>query len=192
VIEVDMAPAMETLRVVLPRVPHIVAQSMKSIDPEVIARALSAANGHRMSEAELRRVIERVRISKPDLDAMRVRLENMPRFDPKELEARIRVAMPSDEMLRRHAEIALRANRHGLEEGARGIEQGAAKMEATARRFRDRDERERIIERERERGRTVTHEDLLEAAEGLEKGARGMRDSARQMRRGDRGHGHHD
>lgn len=55
-----------------------------------------------------------------------------------------------------------------------------------ARRFRNRDERERIIARERERGQTVTHEELLEAAEGMEEGARGMREAAREMRRGAR------
>jgi hypothetical protein len=72
------------------------------------------------------------------------------------------------------------------------MERGAAQMEAQARRFRDPQERERIIARERERGRTVTHEDLLKAAEGMEEGARGMREGAQGMRRGARDAHDHD
>jgi beta-lactamase regulating signal transducer with metallopeptidase domain len=180
--EVDMAPAMETLRVVLPRIPHIVGHAMKGIDAEELARAIRI--GHQMSEPRIRVALERALAARPNLEAMRVQLERLHQIDPKELEARIRAAMPDEATIRREVRHAMRASRHGLEEGARGMEQGAARMEAQARRFRDPQERERIIARERERGRTVTHEDLLEAAEGMEEGARGMREGAQGMRRG--------
>ena len=39
-----------------------------------------------------------------------------------------------------------------------------------------------MIARERARGHTVTHEDLIEAANGMAEGARGMREGAREMR----------
>jgi hypothetical protein len=185
-----MAPAMETLRVVLPRIPHIVGGAMKAIDPEDLARAIRI--GQRMSEPQIRVALERAHAAKPNLEEMRVHLERLHRIDPKELEARIRAAMPDEATLRRQVRDAMRASRHGMEEGARGMERGAAQMEAQARRFRDPQERERIIARERERGRTVTHEDLLKAAEGMEEGARGMREGAQGMRRGARDAHDHD
>jgi beta-lactamase regulating signal transducer with metallopeptidase domain len=181
VVEVDMAPAMETLRVILPRVPHIVRHSMKAIDAQALARAISAAPGRHLSGAEMREVMEHARRAMPNMEALRVELQ---RIDPKEIEARIRASMPDPESIRRQVQVAMRANRHGLENGARSMEQGAAQMEAQARRFRDPQERERIIARERARGRTVTHQNLLDAAEGMEEGARGMREGAQGMRRG--------
>jgi hypothetical protein len=184
-----MAPAMESLRVILPRVPHIVRHSMKSIDPQELARVIGAAHGRHLSGAELREAMEHARRAMPNMEALRVELQ---RIDPKELEARIRVSMPDPEAIRRQVRDAMRANRHGLENGARGMEQGAAQMEAQARRFRDPQERERIIAKERARGRTVTHQDLLEAAEGMEEGARGMREGAQGMRRGARDMDDHD
>ncbi|HZG47857.1 MAG TPA: M56 family metallopeptidase [Allosphingosinicella sp.] len=185
VVEVDIAPAMETLRVVLPRIPQIVAHSMKAVDHAAIARALEAVRVEHLSPEAM----ERVRRAMPNLEAMRVHLRHI---DPKELEARIRVAMPDQAHIQREVRRSLRASGRGMEEGARGMEAGAAKMDAQARRFRDASERERIIQRERARGRTVTHEDLLEAAEGMEEGARGMREGAQQMRRGARDMDDHD
>jgi hypothetical protein len=55
-------------------------------------------------------------------------------------------------------------------------------MEEQARRFRDPAWREQEIARQRARGETVTHQDLIEAANGMEEGARGMREGAREMR----------
>jgi hypothetical protein len=185
VVEVDIAPAIETLRVVLPRIPQIVAHSMKAVDHAAIARALEAVRVEHLSPEAM----GRVRRAMPKLEAMRVHLRHI---DPKELEARIRVAMPDHAHIQREVRRSLRASGRGMEEGARGMEAGAAKMEAQARRFRDASERERIIQRERARGRTVTHEDLLEAAEGMEEGARGMREGAQQMRRGARDMDDHD
>jgi beta-lactamase regulating signal transducer with metallopeptidase domain len=189
VVEIDIAPAMETLRVILPRVPHIVRHSMKAIDPQELARAIGAAHGRDISGPELREAMEQARRAMPNMEALRVELQ---RIDPKELEARIRASMPDGEAIRRQVQVAMRANRDGMENGARGMEQGAAQMEAQARRFRDPRERERIIARERARGRTVTHQNLLDAAEGMEEGAQGMREGAQGMRRGARDMDDHD
>jgi hypothetical protein len=67
------------------------------------------------------------------------------------------------------------------------MERGADRMEATAERLRtDREYRERQIARARERGETVTHEQLIRAAEDMREGAQGMREGAREMREGAR------
>ena len=78
-------------------------------------------------------------------------------------------------------------------QGAAGMERGAANMEAEADRLQDRDYRERQIARARERGETVSHEDLLRAAEGMRRGAVGMREGADDMREAaERMRGDHD
>ena len=56
-------------------------------------------------------------------------------------------------------------------------------MDQQARRFRDPAEQDRIIARERERGHTVTREELARAADGMQQGAERMRQSAETMRR---------
>jgi beta-lactamase regulating signal transducer with metallopeptidase domain len=182
--EVDMAPAMEALRVVLPRVPHLVAHSMKSIDPELIARALRSVRMEHNSE-QIRVAMDHLRKEMVNMEPLRVELG---RIEPKQLEASIRAAMPDEATIRRQVQVAVRASRQGMEHGARNMEHSAAKMEEQARRFRDPQERERIIVRERARGRTVTHQNLLDAAEGMEEGARGLREGARGLRHDRRDH----
>jgi bla regulator protein blaR1 len=181
---VDIEPALETVRVVLPRVPEIVAHSIKALDPDALARAIEASGAHRVSAEELRAALERARATMPNPEALRVHLSQI---KPEEVEARIRASMPSREMLDRQVRVAMRSSHAGMAAGALQMERGAEKMEAEARRLRDREVRERIIVRERERGRTVTHEELLEAADGLQEGARGMREGARGMRESLRG-----
>ena len=195
-VEIDMAPALETLRVVLPRIPHIVAHSMKGADPAMLARVLQSVRVEHLPKEALAG-LEQARRSMPNMEAMRVRLRQM---DPEQLEERIRVAMPNrvhvsvpnPHEIQRQVRRSLAASGMGMEESARGMERGAEQMETQARRFRDPRERERIILRERERGRTVTHQNLLDAAEGMEEGARGMREGAQQMRRSAREMGDHD
>lgn len=186
----DIEPAMAALREVLPRIPHTVAHAMKAVDPEQIARAVEASRVHGVSGAQIEAALARARAHMPDEATLRARIRHI---DPVELEARIRAAMPDEAATRARVRTAMAAHRNGMAQGARGMEigaqqmeRGAAKMEQSARRFRDPAERERIIARERARGRTVTHEDLLEAAEGMEEGARGMREGAQGMREGAR------
>jgi beta-lactamase regulating signal transducer with metallopeptidase domain len=185
--EVDIAPAMEAVREVMPRIPHIVNHAMRSIDREELARALSHLRHprhHGVSPAQIEAALARARAHMPNEAELRARLQ---RINPAELEARMRAAMPDEAALRARIRTAMSASRHGMARGAEGMERAAAQMEAQARRFRDPRERERIITRERERGRTVTHENLLEAAEGMEQGARGMREGAQAMRHSARG-----
>ena len=89
---------------------------------------------------------------------------------------RIQVDVP------RAVAVSLAHSADGMLRGAEGMETGARQMEKSAQRLQDRDFREREIARARERGETVTHEQLLEAAEGLREGAEGMREGAREMR----------
>lgn len=167
-IEAAIAPALRTLDEVLPRVPVIVARAM---DSEHIAAAVAQAQaqGVRISHEELEARLAEARARMPDPERLRRRIEA---DIARHREVRVQV---------RHA---LADSRRHMARGAEGMERGAAQMEEQARRFRNRDERERIIARERERGHAVTHEELLEAAEGMEEGARGMREAAREMRRG--------
>ncbi|HEY0114198.1 MAG TPA: M56 family metallopeptidase [Allosphingosinicella sp.] len=183
-VHVDVAPALESLREVLPRIPHIVARSLRAIDAEALARAIRASNGAHVDAAQLQAAMAQLRAHMPDAEAIRVEVEReVRRINPAELEAQIRASMPDHAAIERQVRAAMRASRSGMLQGADGMERGAEQMEAQARRFRDRQERERIIARERARGRDVSHEDLLEAAQGMEEGARGMREGARDMRR---------
>jgi beta-lactamase regulating signal transducer with metallopeptidase domain len=186
-VDIDIAPATEALRVVLPRIPAIVAHSLKGLDRDAMMRVMESVRVEHLSHEALKG-LEHARRAMPNLEAMRVHVRNM---DPKQVEVRLR-ALPDQVQIERDIRRSLGATGRGLEEGARGMERGAAQMEANARRFRNARERVRIIERERERGRTVTHEDLLDAAEGLEDGARGMREGAEQMRRSGRHMDDHD
>ena len=164
-----IAPAMRVVDEVLPRVPVIVNRAMSAADAERIAAAIAQAQGAR-------------RISREELEARLAEARaRMP--DPEELRARIHASMPNPAEIQRQVRISLADSHRHMARAAEGMERGAAQMEAQARRFRNREERERIIARERARGHEVTHEDLLEAADGMEEGARGMREGARDMRR---------
>ena len=166
-----IAPAMRALDEVLPRVPVIVARAMSAADSERVAAAVAQAHaqGIRISRQELEARLAQARVNMPDMERLR---------------ERIHADMERQRAVRVQVRHAVRDSRRHMARGAEGMERGAAQMEEQARRFRSRDERERIIARERERGQTVTHEELLEAAEGMEEGARGMREAAREMRRG--------
>lgn len=191
---------------VLPRIPEIVAASMSAVDPEEINRQVQDAL--REAEPELRRLNgpERERVRAEIRRAMQQAREQMrnargdiarARADMARARAEIQAQAPQIAIAMREAHaasaaavaaapraiaISMRAGAAGMAHGAEGMEQGARQMEAQARRFRDRNWREQEIARQRARGRTVTHDDLLEAAEGMEEGARGMREGAREMR----------
>jgi len=94
--------------------------------------------------------------------------------------ARVRTEVP------RAIAVSMAHSADGMMRGAEGMERGAQNMEAEADRLQDRDYRERAIARARERGETVTHEQLIEAAHEMRDGARGMREGAREMREGAR------
>lgn len=181
-VEAQIAPAMEQLRIVLPRIPVMVRDAMGPIERGELHRALEeAARSRAISQDELRAALAQARASMPSPEMMRVHLA---RINPAAIEAQVRASMPSQAELQRQIAEAMRTSRSGMEQGARGMEQGARQMEQQARRFRDRGERERIIAEAREEGRTVTHEQLLEAADGMAEGARGMREGAQRMREG--------
>ena len=178
-IDIELAPAMEELRRVMPQVRAIVANSVRHIDHAALARAISAAQAHPVNAEQLRRAIAEAQRNIPRVEELQAQLS---RVDVAELQRRIRVAIPDEAALRAQIRSSLAHSSHGMLRGADGMEVGATRMEEQARRFRDRGERERIIARERARGHNVTHEDLLEAARGMEEGARGMREGAREMR----------
>ena len=169
-IDESIAPAMSALEEVLPRVPVILARARSAADSEAIAAAVAQAQA------------QGVRVSREEVEARlaeaHARMPNMER-----LRERIAADMHRHRAVRVQVRHALADSRRQMAHGAEGMERGAAQMEEQARRFRNREERERIIARERERGHAVTHEELIEAAEGMQEGARGMREAAGDMRR---------
>lgn len=170
----DVEEAMRELRDVLPRVPAMVRESMRHVDRDELARAVAEAR--RVDSDEMRAAMTEAR--RAHAQAMR----DMPRIDAAALQAQIRAAMPSPQQLEQQMRMAMAVSRRNMAAGAAGMEQGAARMEAQARRLRDRGERDRIIAEMRAHGRTVSHDELLEAADGMEEGAREMREGARHMR----------
>lgn len=186
---------------VLPHIPQIVAASMASVDPEEINRQVQDAL--RQAEPELRRLNgpERERVRSEIRRAMQQAREQMAhhRVDMARVRtdmARVRAEMQAQapriahavREAHRAAAVAPRAvaiamrGATGMAHGADGMERGAARMEEQARRFRDPAWREQEIARQRARGHTVSHQDLIEAGQGMEEGARGMREGAREMR----------
>lgn len=187
---------------VLPHIHESVAASMASVNPEEINRQVQEAL--RQAEPELRRLNgpERERVRREIRRAMEQAREQMARHrvdmarvrtDMARVRAEMQAQAPRIALAMREAHraaaiapqavaISMRSGAAGMERGAEGMERGAQRMEEQARRFRDRNWREQEIARQRTRGHTVTHDDLLEAAQGMEEGARGMREGAREMR----------
>ncbi len=173
------------LAATLPRIPQIVASAMAAVDPEDIEDALEEANeasGHagRISRAELARAGAQARRARTVV----VRRET--------IDAAMRQAEHARTNAHRQVRVSMASGAAGMERGADSMERGADRMEAQAARLvSDRAYREHQIERARERGDEVTHEQLIEAArdmregaQGMREGARGMRDGARRMRDG--------
>jgi bla regulator protein blaR1 len=174
----DVAPIVnEALAEVLPRIPHLVAEALTSVDPDEIEREIEAAlrearpEIRRISSAEMRRVTSEVRRA---LQRARAQAAHA----PVAIAHARRAAAAAPQMVR----ASMARGSEGMERGAEGMERGARQMEEEARRLGDRDHREQLIARERARGHNVTHEELIEAAEGLREGAEGMREGARGMR----------
>ncbi len=194
---------------VLPHIPQIVSSAMAAADPEEINRQVQAAL--REAEPELRRLNgpERERVRAEVRRAMQQAREQMSRARTDMARHRVDMARVRTDMARVRAQmqahapriahavreahraaaiapqavaISMRSGAAGMARGAEGMERGATRMEEQARRFRDPAWREQEIARQRARGHTVTHQDLIEAANGMEEGARGMREGAREMR----------
>jgi len=185
----------EALSEVLPRIPEIVSTALASVDPDEIGCSVEEAlreagpEMHRMSREDRARVRVEVRRA---IDQARVQIRAS-QTHVRAAHAQIRAQAPHIAHAVREARLAVQAARpviavsmrsgaEGMEHGAAGMEHGAQRMEQQAARFRDRSYREAEIARQRARGRTVTHEELLEAAEGMQEGAQGMREGAREMR----------
>lgn len=160
--------ALEAVDLVLPEAPAIGSVALDRVDPVKLARTVNATRRVRISDAGMRDASAQARAQRPDV-----------RF----IEAQIRHEMHGDGAHAFHLRSGVAAGARGMVRGAEGMERAAAAMEEQARRFRDRDERERIVARQRARGQDVTHEELLAAAGQMEEGAREMRRGAREMRR---------
>ena len=174
----DVGPSVEAvLGEVLPRIPTIVAGATAAVHPKAVEEAL------REAERELRRAprADRAEIAAAIREARNAQARARV-VSRAEIERATREASRAHREAPRAIAVSMAHGAEGMERGAAGMEAGARRMEHEAERLRDRDSRERAIARARERGETVTHEQLLEAAEGLREGAEGMREGAQEMR----------
>lgn len=156
------APA--TVRLVVPHVPTMVAAALDRIDSVKLAHAAGETRRVQVSRADLEEAFAEAGAARPLVHLAQAQLVD-------------------EDGLRLHLRSGLAVGSRGLLSGADGMERGAATMEEQARRFRDPDERARIIAHERERGRDVTDQELIDAAGEMEAGARELRQGAREMRR---------
>jgi len=156
--------AIATAMAAIPDVDAVVASAMASVDRDEIARAARSRSLTAAERARVRAALAQARATS--------RVEIDTAIGQARAQARNAVA------------IAFASSSVGLQRGADGMEQGARRMEQQAAQMRDQAWRARAIERARQRGETVTDEDLLETARGLEEGAREMREGARQMAEG--------
>ncbi len=156
----------EVLASVLPQIPAIVASATAGIDPDEIARttreALRAHPEVHIDHAEIEKAVREAH------QAARAAQIEASRIDHAEIQASVRAGLRSAEV--------------GMARGAAEMEAGARHMEEEAARLRDPAYREQQIARARARGKTLTHEELLEASRGMREGAQGMRKGAEKMR----------
>jgi bla regulator protein blaR1 len=185
----------EALADVLPQIPEIVSTALASVDPDEIGRSVEEAlreagpEMQRMSRedrervrVEVRRAINQARVQIRASQAHVRAAQAQIRAQAPRIAVAVREAQRAALAVRPAIAASMRAGADGMAQGAARMEQGAQRMEQQAARFRDRSYREAEIARQRARGRTVTHEELLEAAEGMQEGAQGMREGAREMR----------
>jgi beta-lactamase regulating signal transducer with metallopeptidase domain len=85
---------------------------------------------------------------------------------------------------RRQARRSMAEGAVNMERGAENMKQGARNMAEEAVKLRNPAYREQQIAREALRGRTVTHQQLIDAIPQMEKGSRDMLKGAEDMRRG--------
>ncbi|MGQ0660755.1 M56 family metallopeptidase [Sphingosinicella sp.] len=197
-IDVDVGPearaaAREAIAAVRAQIPQIVASARAAVNARDVQEALREAEiemreAGRLSRTEIAAAMRSARIALADANAQ-VRVVSRVQINAAMQRAREaqREAWRAQVEAQRHVRTSMRHGADGMERGADGMERGADRMEQTAHRLAtDPAYRERQIARARERGETVTHEQLIDAAEDMREGAQGMREGARGMREGAR------
>lgn len=194
----DITPAIEGALAILPQVPRIVANATASIEPSLRLAEIQMRRAGR-SRGEIDRAMRDARreIARAQAEAHRTRdreIAEAMREARREMAAaqhvrRVEVAAAMREAQRaiaaipRTVAVSMASGAIGMERGADQMERGADQMERTADRLQnDSAYREEQIRRARERGETVTHEQLIDAADDMREGAQGMREGAREMR----------
>lgn len=190
----DIGPAMESAMAVLDHLPAIIASAQVQIQPAQIEAALATA------EREMRRAGRRngeieqaMREARREVRAAMVEARHAQREAQRQAMAEVRnvnraeiaraMATARAAAAPRAIAAAMASGAGGMEQGADEMERGAARMEETANRLaNDAGYREEQIARARQRGETVTHEQLIDAAGDMREGAQGMREGAQEMR----------
>ncbi len=177
-------PSRGSLAATLSQIPHIVARAKAAVDPAEIEAALAEAElaireAGRLNRTEIAAAVEAARSAER---VARVEAHGQAVAVQAQAAVIVRDALAQAQQVRRTVAVSLAQGAGGMLRGAAGMEEGARQMERQAARFRDQRCREEEIARARARGRTLTHEELLEAAESLDEGAEGMREGAQEMR----------
>jgi beta-lactamase regulating signal transducer with metallopeptidase domain len=194
----DVTPAIEGALAILPQVPRIVANATASIEPSLrLAEAQMRRAGRSRAEIDAAMREARREIARAQAEARRTHdreIAQAMREARREIAAaqhvrRVEVAAAMREAQRaiaaipRTVAVSMASGAAGMERGADQMERGADQMERTADRLQnDPAYREEQIRRARERGETVTHEQLIDAADDMREGAQGMREGAQEMR----------
>ncbi len=169
----DIGPIVDSaLAETLPLIPGVVESALAAASVGVEWKGLSPKEREQIQESVREALRESSEIREEALrEAARIRVQA------------VRQAHKAGQDANRRVRFSDRPGVAGFLRGAEGMERGAREMEEKARRLQtDRAYREEQITRARARGKTLTHEDLLEVAEGLRDGAEGMREGARGMR----------
>ena len=184
----DIGPVIDAaLAQTLPQIPTIVASAMAAAHPHPAEWAGLSPEERRELLEDRREALREAAQARVEAlrEAGHARSEALREAARARAEARVDIAeaQRAGREARSRVRVSMRHGAEGRLRGADGMERGAVRMEQEAERLRsDRAYRERQIARARERGETVTHEDLIEAAEGMREGAQGMREGAQGMR----------
>jgi beta-lactamase regulating signal transducer with metallopeptidase domain len=172
------------MRIAVPKV------KLAGLSPELAATIGAAAALHPhegWSEADRAEVAREVREAQREAreaarEARHARREALAEASRAQREGRL--AIREAQRARRHVHVDMSHGAAGMERGADGMVRGARQMEEEADKLRSSDYRERQIARAAAEGRTVTHQELIDAIPKLRAGARKMVDGAQRMREG--------
>ncbi len=182
----DMSPVVnEVLAEILPQIPMIVSSATSAISAVDLERAMEEALREQrphLSREERERIRRDLRHALEQARTHRVEAVRLSREQRERIQLAMREARRAARVAPRAHAFSMAHGADGMMRGAEGMERGAERMEQSAQRLQDPAYREQQIARARERGETVTHEQLIEASEGLREGAQGMREGAREMR----------
>jgi beta-lactamase regulating signal transducer with metallopeptidase domain len=168
---------------VAPQAPRASGDLEIDLDEEAIQReAARAAEAAERAGEEAERIAERAAAEvERDLEGLGERIGRQVERQTAHLRPQVERSVAH---AHRAAAQAHAAGATAMQRGAEQMEAGARQMDEAARNLGDRSFREREIARAARQGRTVTHQELIDAIPDMKKGAIEMRQGAAEMRKG--------